>query len=76
MNTIGERIRHLREQAGLTPFDLSIRSGIREQNIRNWETGRKLPSVVMVPALAEALDTTSDYLLSGQQPEPATSAAE
>ena len=72
---IGERIKGLREERGWTPFDLSLKSGVREQTIRAWEAGRRLPSdLLMLAAVATALDTTVDGLM-GMAPAPAQAAA-
>jgi transcriptional regulator with XRE-family HTH domain len=75
VNTIGQRIRHLRERAGMTPFDLAVKARIRERNIRNWEAGVTRPSFDAVPPLAQALGVTPNDLF-GYQPEPATAAEE
>jgi transcriptional regulator with XRE-family HTH domain len=65
MNTfkIGERIRELREARGLSLFELSLASGIREQTIRSWEAGRRIPSAEFIVAVSKALDSTPNDLL-------------
>lgn len=66
--SIGERIRVLREGKGWSPFDLAIASRIQEQNIRNWESGRKVPSTGLVPIIARALGVTPNVLFGIQEP--------
>jgi len=69
MENIGIRIRQRREALGLTVWDLSRAASIRENNIHNWEAGRRIPSDMEALArLAEALDTTTDFLIRGTSP--------
>lgn len=67
---IGQRIKSRREDLGLTPFELAIKSGVQEQNIRNWESGRRVMSTEFLVPLARALGVTPNELLgyeAGQQ---------
>ena len=64
--TIGDRIRRKREAKGFTLFALSVAAGIREQNLRLWEGGRN-PTATEIPALAKALGTSPNYLLTGKE---------
>ena len=41
MSEFGDLIRKKREAAGLTPTELSFESRVPEQNIRNWESGKR-----------------------------------
>jgi len=63
--TIGERLRAAREARGLSPFELSLAASIPEQNIRLWERGRCPRDPAKLADIAEALDTTTDYLITG-----------
>ena len=71
MDTIGQRVKALREDRDMTRFDLAVTARIPEQNIRLWEQGRKISDPANVAALADALGTTTDYLITGRQPEQA-----
>ena len=62
MRDFGKRLQELREAQGLTLRDLDLKSGVREQNLRLYEKGRS-PSAQILSDLADALGTTTDYLL-------------
>lgn len=62
----GLRIKELREEKNLSQDALAkILGKSGKQVIGNWEGGRAMPSLTDLPALADALGTTSDYLLRG-----------
>lgn len=68
MASIGDRLRRLREGAGLSKFDLSLITRIPEPNLRNWELGRRISKPEDIAALADALGVTTDYLIIGAGP--------
>lgn len=51
----GERLRELREAAGLSQAELARRTGIAQQSIAVWEAGKSDPGWSKVMKLAEAL---------------------
>ena len=61
-----------RKKMGMTQQDLAEKSGYSRSSIINWETGKRAPRTVDIEKLAEALNTTADYLLKGEpfEPEP------
>jgi transcriptional regulator with XRE-family HTH domain len=71
LQRIGNRIRSLREGMGFTQADLSrqleMRFGVsvRQNHISNIESGdgKRLPSIPVLIGIAEALETSTDYLL-------------
>jgi repressor LexA len=58
----GGRIRERRDELGLTRFQLAVAVGVQPMSIYRYETGRSAPSSEHLAALAEHLDTTTDYL--------------
>lgn len=62
---IGARIRALREDDGLTRDRLAERVGISSKFLYEIEMGKKGFSAETLRRLSIALDTSSDYLLSG-----------
>jgi len=50
-----EKLRKLREGAGLSQEGLAQKGGFSVGNVRNYEQGRRLPSFPIVVKLAEAL---------------------
>lgn len=52
---IGDNIRSLRKDMGLTQEDLSHLLGLNKQQISFYETGKVLPSLYIVMAIAKVL---------------------
>jgi transcriptional regulator with XRE-family HTH domain len=61
----GNRLSSLRKQRGMTQSDLSKLVGIHYTHIGRYEVGRSLPSVDTLKKMAEALGTTTDFLMDG-----------
>lgn len=65
--TIGERIKYLREQKGLTQNELAEILGYKSKSsVAHIENGRDIPRS-MVIALAHALGTTPAYLMGWEE---------
>ncbi len=63
MRRFGDRIRELREQAGLTQWQIAERTGVSNTYISALESGRKpAPPHAIVTALATCLETSEDEL--------------
>ncbi len=60
---IAERIRALREQAGMTQSDLARRLSITRSSVNAWEMGISAPSTQYLIRLAEIFQVSTDYLL-------------
>lgn len=60
---IGCRLVRLREKAGLTQAQLAQMAGVPPGTLKNWETGHREPMASALPALAAALQVTTDDLL-------------
>jgi transcriptional regulator with XRE-family HTH domain len=60
MPTFAERLRELREKAGLTQAQLAENSGLPLGSIRNYEQGQREPYWTAVFRLAEALGVAAD----------------
>lgn len=59
---LGNAIRRLRENAGMTQADLSERTGIQRPNISRIERGGQMPGADILLQLARALDVTPDEI--------------
>jgi transcriptional regulator with XRE-family HTH domain len=57
------RLKQRREQKGLTQEELGKAIGSGQVQIARYETSKRHPDHMMLAKLADALDTTSDYLL-------------
>lgn len=62
-NSVGVRIRIARTAANLKQEDVARKLGISKSNISEWETGKRSPGIDQMEDIAEALNTTSSYLL-------------
>jgi transcriptional regulator with XRE-family HTH domain len=60
---VGSKINELRKAQGMTQQQLSERLSVTNKAISKWETGGELPDIAILPALAQALDTSIDELL-------------
>lgn len=73
--TLGERVRTLRRKRGLTLENLAVR--VESSKSYMWEIENKdvtRPSAEKLVQIAEALDTTVEYLLRGISEEDAEDA--
>jgi len=66
---VGERIKELRTLKKLTQSDLAKEVGLTYIQVGRYETQKSNPSSDVLQKLANALDTTTDYLMNGSQDE-------
>lgn len=64
--TIGDRIRLVRRQLGYTQAQLARKLKMSQTQLAKYENSRGNPSVQVLYRLASALETSSDYLISGR----------
>lgn len=64
---IGKRIANARKAAGLTQAELSEKIGISEKYLSRIESGKQVPSVVIVARICDVLCVSADKLLSLNQ---------
>ena len=60
--TVGEKIRKIRKEKGLTQKKLIQLSNINEVQIRQYELGKANPKIETIEKIANALETTTDEL--------------
>lgn len=65
---LGQRIRHLRKEAGLTLDELAKRVGKPGPYLSQLENGKREPKLSLVAAIAEALSTTTAELVRAEAP--------
>jgi transcriptional regulator with XRE-family HTH domain len=63
--TIGDRIKELRTSKNFTQSALAEQVGLSYIQIGRYEKGKSKPSSRALQQLAEALDTTTDYIMNG-----------
>ena len=67
--TIGQRIKACRKQAGLNQGALADRLGVTQPTVANWEAGVHDPRQLMLAKLADALDVSLGWLAGGERSE-------
>ncbi len=65
---LGNRLREMRADHGLTQAALAERIGVSRKTINTVENGVFIPSVLLALGLAQALDTKVDTLFFVQPP--------
>ncbi|MEW5898392.1 MAG: helix-turn-helix transcriptional regulator [Bacillota bacterium] len=68
MSTIGERLRQIRQELGLTQTQLARKAGIRPQHINGIERGAKIPSDQLIKNLSRELGIREEWLRDGREP--------
>lgn len=70
---IKQRIKEKRKELNLNQAELAKRAGLQAPAISQYENGVRNPSYEALIKLANALNTTTDYLVSGTKTEQPTS---
>ena len=60
---IGEKIKILRKQQGITQEKLAAYLNITSQAVSKWENETALPDLTLIPAIANLFGVSTDYLL-------------
>jgi len=73
MSDLGKRVVELRKKKGLSQSDLANQVGISYAQVGRYETKGAQPPAEVLKKIADALDSTVDYLISGDTDEKAVS---
>ena len=65
---IGKRVKELRIEKGLSQQELGSAIGVTKVSICGYEKGTRLPNLEKLVKLADALETTTDFLLGREIP--------
>ena len=65
--TLGEKIRKLRSDIGLTQEQLANKLGVSRQAITKWESDKGMPDIDNLKAIGKLLNVTVDYLIDDIQ---------
>ena len=63
MSTLGDRIKYLREKKNITQKNLAVECGLTVVQLSRYETNDRKPDPESLRRLADAFDTSGDYLL-------------
>ena len=72
MDMLGDRIALLRRGRKWSQTELAKRLHISASAVGMYEQGRRLPSLSMVVRLSRVFGVTTDYLLTGKDPQSMT----
>lgn len=74
--TLGETIRTLRKNAGLSQEALAEKLGVSRQAVSKWENDNGMPETEKLIAMAKLFDTSLDDLIGEEKSAPTSPAAE
>ena len=63
MNKFAERLKDLREERGLTQYELSKQVNISHACINRWEKNLRVPNIDSIIILCKFFGCSSDYLI-------------
>lgn len=63
MHGFSDRIKNLREKAGLTQAELAKKLSLTRASVNAWEMGLSAPSTPFIVELSRLFHVTTDYLL-------------
>ncbi|MBQ7411604.1 MAG: helix-turn-helix transcriptional regulator, partial [Clostridia bacterium] len=61
--SIGEKIRDLRKSKNMTQEDLAECLNVTISAVSQWEIGKTMPDITMIPIICNVFDVSSDKLL-------------
>ena len=64
-NTIGNNITKLRKEKGMTQAELAEKLNVSVQAVSKWECDVSHPDLERIGELAQVLDTTAEFIISG-----------
>lgn len=64
--TVGKKISNLRKEKGMTQDDIAEKLNVSPQAVSKWENDISYPDIMLLPKIAQILDTTVDELLSSE----------
>lgn len=67
MVEFGEKLKHLREEKGMTQQTMAEHLYVTRQAISRWECGVRYPDLLTAKKIAEVLGTSIDELVSGEE---------
>lgn len=64
---IGKFIAQKRKEKGLKQSDISIKLGVTDKSVSNWERGKNMPDLSLFYPLCKILDVSINELLNGEE---------
>ena len=69
MDVIATRIFDLVKEHGIEQKEFALMLGVTDKKVSAWKTGRSSTYTKILPQIADALSTTTEYLLNGTKIE-------
>lgn len=66
---IGQFIAKKRKERGLKQSDISMKLGVTDRSVSNWERGKNMPDLSLFQPLCKILDVSINELLNGEEIE-------
>ena len=66
---IGQFIAEKRKEKGLKQSDLSMKLGVTDRSVSNWERGKNMPDLSLFQPICKILDVSINELLNGEEIE-------
>jgi transcriptional regulator with XRE-family HTH domain len=63
--SLGEKLLHLRKNAGLSQEDVAEKLSVSRQTVSKWETNQTVPELIKAKLLSQLYNVSYDYLISG-----------
>lgn len=76
MNTIGDRIKQIRKDSGLTQQKFADRIGAKQNTVAQYEIGRNAPIDPVITAICKEFNVQEDWLRHGLEPMRAAKSKE
>lgn len=71
MNTLGDRIKYCRTQAGLSQQELAKMVDVDSKaTVSGWEINRRTPEIATISKLAKIFNISLEWLIDGEGPSP------
>ena len=67
MLDIAERIKYLRDKAGMTQTDLAKKLGVSRSAVNAWEMSLSFPSTANIIEMTKIFHVSADYLLANSE---------
>lgn len=68
MVEFGEKIKHIREEKGMTQQTLAEKLYVTRQAVSRWECGARYPDLLTAKKIAKILNVSLDELLGAMKP--------
>jgi len=67
--TFGERLSGLLKEKGMQQQALAQKAGVTEASVSHYIKGDRVPRASVMARIADALGTTSEFLMNGTEPD-------